>query len=232
MGANSAVQDAHNLAWKLAAVLRGQAADALLDSYEAERRPLALTLADLTTRRQAARFGDNPGDDELDDVLCILGQRYRSGAVIGAAHDGVFGDQVQQYARPGTRAPHLWLRSDGRRIGVHDLFSDAFVLLTGPAGAGWLDAARRVAASSGIPLRAYRVGPAGQAELTDIEASWLRRYQAGRGGAVLVRPDGYVAWRSSPNSTRNGPLPGHSSPRDDRAGLLAGVLHQILGTHG
>jgi 2-polyprenyl-6-methoxyphenol hydroxylase-like FAD-dependent oxidoreductase len=244
MGANSAVQDAHNLAWKLAAMLRGQAADALLDSYEAERRPLALTLADLTTRRQAARFGDNPGDDELDDTLCILGQRYRSGAVIGAAHEGVFGDQVQQHARPGTRAPHLWLRRDGPRhdpgdggtdgewFGVHDLFSAAFVLLTGPAGTGWLDAARTVAARAGIPLRAYRVGPAGQAELTDVEASWLRRYQAGQDDAVLIRPDGYVAWRSSPNSTRNGSFPGHSSPRDDRAGLLAGVLHQILGTNG
>ncbi|MDR8408249.1 FAD-dependent monooxygenase [Nonomuraea sp. 3-1Str] len=187
MGANSAVQDAHNLAWKLAAVLEGRASDALLDTYEAERRPVALELADLTVRSQAARFGPTPEEDPVDPVICILGQRYTSAAMIGPGPGPVFGDEVEPKARPGVRAPHLWLDRDGRRIGVHDLFHDAFTLLCGPGGEAWARAAQKV---DGV--RAHRVGPrATDAELTDVENRWAERY--GR-AAVLVRPDGYVAW--------------------------------------
>jgi len=82
MGANSAVQDANNLAWKLGAVRAGLAGDALLDTYEAERRPVALALADLTVRRQAARFSGGL-DDDIDDLVLTLGQRYRSAAILG-----------------------------------------------------------------------------------------------------------------------------------------------------
>ncbi|MCK2221504.1 FAD-dependent monooxygenase [Actinomadura sp. ATCC 31491] len=182
MGANSAVQDAHNLAWKLAAVLAGRASDALLDTYEAERRPVALELAELTVRSQAARFGPDPEDDPADPITCILGQRYASAAMIGEGPTPVFGDGVEQVARPGVRAPHLWLDRDGVRIGVHDLFHDAFTLLCGPGGEEWARAARKV---DGV--RAHLVG----AELGDVEHRWAERY--GR-DAVLVRPDGYVAW--------------------------------------
>ncbi|MEU8317759.1 FAD-dependent monooxygenase [Nonomuraea sp. NPDC048881] len=183
LGANSAVQDTHNLAWKLAAVLAGRASDALLDTYEAERRPVALELADLTVRSQAARFGPNPEDDPLDHVAAILGQRYRSSAVVGATHETVLGDPAAQGARPGTRAPHLWLDRDGERIGVHDLFHDAFVLLCGPGGADWARAA-------GPGVRVHRVG----GDVLDVENAWAERY--GDATAVLVRPDGYVAWRA------------------------------------
>jgi 2-polyprenyl-6-methoxyphenol hydroxylase-like FAD-dependent oxidoreductase len=221
MGANAAVQDAHNLAWKLAAVINGWAAGSLLDSYQAERRPVARALADITVRRQQARFGNNPDEDDVDDVLCTLGQRYRSVAVIGAEHDTVYGDSLELRATPGLRAPHLWLGQDGGRITVHDLCHDAFVLLTGSAGGAWMDAAGKVAASQPtIPLRAYRIGPAGaDADLTDIEGAWPQRYDLGRDGAVLVRPDGYVAWRCA-------------SPGADPAGLLSGALQQILGIAG
>ncbi|WP_260477509.1 FAD-dependent monooxygenase [Nonomuraea sp. WAC 01424] len=184
LGANSAVQDAHNLAWKLAAVLDGLAGDALLDTYEAERRPVALALADLTVRSQAARFGPDPEDDPLDHVLAVLGQRYRSSATAGAEHETVFGDAVAQHARPGTRAPHLWLDRDGTRIGVHDLFHDAFVLLCGPGGTDWAKAA-----PPGV--RVHQVG----GDLLDVEDAWAARY--GDAAAVLVRPDGYVAWRAA-----------------------------------
>ncbi|NUT09639.1 MAG: FAD-binding monooxygenase [Nonomuraea sp.] len=190
IGANSAVQDAHNLAWKLAAVLQGRASDALLDTYDAERRPVALALADLTVRSQAARFGPNPEDDPLDHVLAILGQRYRSSAVIGAEHESVFGDSVHQYARPGTRAPHLWLDRDGTRVGVHDLFHDAFVLLCGPEGDDWARAAEKTPG-----LRVHRIG----ADVLDVEDAWTDRYAGAP--AVLVRPDGYVAWRATGPAT-------------------------------
>jgi 2-polyprenyl-6-methoxyphenol hydroxylase-like FAD-dependent oxidoreductase len=218
MGANAAVQDAHNLAWKLAATINGWAADDLLDSYEAERRPVARALMDITVRRQQARFGDTPNEDDVDDVLCTFGQRYRSTAVIGAGHDTVYGDTLEQRATPGTRAPHLWLDLLGSRIAVHDLFHDAFVLLTGSAGTAWTDAVSTIASRTPIPLRAYRVGPASAGvELVDVDGSWRPRYDLGRDGAVLVRPDGYVAWRSA-------------SPTGDPVGLLTGVLHQVLGT--
>ncbi|MFI6850140.1 FAD-dependent monooxygenase [Kitasatospora sp. NBC_00085] len=216
LGANSAVQDAHNLAWKLAAVVKGQAGDALLDSYEAERRAVAVELADLTVRSQESRFGPTPQEDPLEPTLCILAQLYSSSATLGAEHTGVIGEQVEQRARPGSRAPHLWLDHEGRRIGVHDLFHDAFTLVTGPAGNEWTRAAAEAAAHTSVPVRAYRVGPASAgADLVDVEANWAARYRLGHGGAVLVRPDGYVAWRSEE-------LPA------DPAAALAGALREVL----
>ncbi|MEV0236681.1 FAD-dependent monooxygenase [Nonomuraea sp. NPDC050786] len=203
MGANAAVQDAHNLAWKLAGVLGGWAGAGLLDTYEPERRPVARTLAEITVRRQQARFSDQPYEDDVDDLVCALGQRY--------GHESVYGDRVVARAVPGARAPHLWLRHEGRRITVHDLFHDAFVLLTGADGAGWTEAADKCAAQLGVPLRAYRVGR----EVIDVDGAWEERYGAGRDGAVLVRPDGYVAWC--------GP-----APDADPEATLRGVLGRTL----
>lgn len=197
MGANAAVQDAHNLAWKLAGVINGWAGEGLLDSYEAERRPVAKALADITVRRQQARFGNDPNHDDVDDILCTFGQRYQSTAVLGAPHDTVYARTLENQAVPGTRAPHLWLDREETRIAVHDLFHDAFVVLTGSNGAAWRDAADQVARRSSVPLRGYRVGPVGDGvELVDVEDNWQARYQVEDNGAVLVRPDGYVAWRS------------------------------------
>ncbi|MGH3586764.1 MAG: FAD-dependent monooxygenase, partial [Pseudonocardia sp.] len=135
IGANTGVQDGHNLAWKLAAVVDGRAAPSLLDSYEQERRPVARTLADLTELRQARRSGHNPQDDEIDDLHWALGQRYTSAAVLGPPHESVFADELDLRGLPGTRAPHLWLEHDGERIAVHDLCARRFVLLpTGRRG--------------------------------------------------------------------------------------------------
>jgi putative polyketide hydroxylase len=218
MGANAAVQDAHNLAWKLAAVINGWAGEGLLDTYDAERRPVAEALADITVRRQQARFGDHPDGDDVDDVLCTLGQRYRSTAVLGAGHTTVYGAQLEQRALPGTRAPHLWLGSPGGVAPVHDLFHDAFVVLTGTTGTAWTAAARTIADQTSVPLRAYRVGPvSADVSLTDPEGNWESRYFTGNDGAVLVRPDGYVAWRSA-------------SPGSDPTARLSSALRQLLGT--
>lgn len=216
MGANAAVQDAHNLAWKLAATIKGWATETLLDTYEVERRPVARALADITVRRQQARFGDQPDEDDVDDVLCTLGQRYDSNAIIGAEHGRVYGDEMEQRAVPGARAPHLWLEANGAKITTHDLFHDSFVLLTGQDGAGWVEAAKRIVADSGFPLRAYRIGPAStDVELVDVEGTWEARYGIGRDGAALIRPDGYVAWR-------------HCSSAGVPTALLTEALHQIL----
>ncbi|MBV9847491.1 MAG: FAD-dependent monooxygenase [Kutzneria sp.] len=199
MGANSAIQDAHNLAWKLAAVIKGHADPSLLDSYEAERRPVARELAQLTVRRQESRFNnDEPYQDDVDDTICVLGQRYRSSAVLGAEHDSVFGKKLDLRARPGERAPHVWLDKDGTRLSVHDLCHDSFVLLTGSAGTPWTVAAEKVAERTSVPLRAHRVGPASApVDLVDVDGEWQTRFGLDADGAVLLRPDGYVAWRAS-----------------------------------
>ncbi|MBV9846760.1 MAG: FAD-dependent monooxygenase [Kutzneria sp.] len=212
MGANSAVQDAHNLAWKLAAVLNGQAGDGLLDSYEAERRPVALELSDLTVRRQRARARHGEDLDGVDDLVCLLGQRYRSVAVLGAEHGEVFDTTVPVMAQPGARAPHLWLEHDRTRVALHDLFNRTFVLLTDEAGEAWCAAA----AAMPVPVRAYRIGTS-DAELIDLDKAWPTRSGVREGGAVLVRSDGYVAWRSTDST-------------DNPQGTLAATLRHILDT--
>lgn len=216
MGANTGVQDAHNLAWKLAAVTSGAAQDRLLDSYESERRPVAVELTDLIVRRQQARFSSGEVSDDVDDQICTLGQRYRSQAILGADHDTVFAATLTAPAQPGDGAPHLWLDQDHRRISTHDLFYDVFVLLTGTTGGAWVDAAARLTEQRIVPLRAYRVAPAPQpAELIDTNGQWPARSGVGSDGAVLVRPDGYVAWIA------------HSTPADPHA-ALSHALRQIL----
>ena len=117
-GANTGIQDAHNLAWKLAAVVRGEAGPALLDTYHDERRPVGL----LTMEQALARWGSRVGEgvDEqsaplLDYAAVAFGYRYRSAAIIGAPADGARRLMpVELTGQPGTRAPHVWLERDGR----------------------------------------------------------------------------------------------------------------------
>ncbi|ADD45222.1 FAD-dependent monooxygenase [Stackebrandtia nassauensis] len=213
IGANTGVQDSYNLAWKLAAVSKGWAKPGLLDSYHPERHPLAEVLAELTEERQHNRIND-PENDKADDLLWNFGQRYLSGAMIGADHDSVFGDSLDLRGQPGTRAPHLWVEQDGQLISTHDLFSRGFVLFTGAGGGAWTDAATHVCETEGIPLIGYRVGA--EVELVDVDGAWPDRYRLGEDGAVLIRPDGYVAWR-------------HEGPAGEPREALSGALRTILG---
>ncbi len=201
LGANTGVQDAHNLAWKLAAVVNGWAGPALLDTYEAERRPIATTLAPLIERHQNARMTGAPEPtDGPDLVAMIFGQHYGTGEAIPADPSPI--------AAPGTRAPHLWLADGERRIGLHDLVNDAFLLVAGVGGAAWRGAAEK---QDDVPLRTYLIGE----DLVDTEGWWPRRYALGTDGAVLIRPDGYVAAR-------------FESCPDDPAGTLRAELDTIL----
>ncbi|HEY4022306.1 MAG TPA: FAD-dependent monooxygenase [Pseudonocardiaceae bacterium] len=201
MGANTGVQDAHNLAWKLAAVVNEWAGPGLLDSYEAERLPVAATLAPLIVRNQQARMsGAAEPADGPDFAAMIFGQRYGGGEVFPANPSAI--------ATPGARAPHLWLAKDGSRSGLHDLANDAFLLVTGPGGAIWRAAAEK---QPGLPLRTYLIGE----DFIDAEGWWAKRYALGRDGAVLIRPDGYVAARFEAGT-------------DDPAGALHAALDEIL----
>jgi 2-polyprenyl-6-methoxyphenol hydroxylase-like FAD-dependent oxidoreductase len=224
-GLNTGVQDAHNLAWKLAAVLQGQAGPALLDTYERERRPLgvAITEASLAnslsmgrlTRQTDAKL---PRPEFLNEQGLIFGASYESAAVIPDGTPRVrVADPVTEYvpsARPGGRAPHVWLERDGARISTIDLFGPPFVLLAGRRGGAWRDAATRLASPSRPALVAYTIG--GDDGLTDVDGTWQKLYAIDDAGAVLVRPDGHVAWRSRGGSA-------------DPAGTLQAALDGILG---
>src|SRR4029453_8675526 len=95
---------------------------------------------------------------------------------------------------PGTRAPHMVLERNGKRLCTCDLFGEHFVLLTGADGAAWRAAALQVANRLGIELVARRIGAGG--DLVDVDGRWPSAYGVSSTGAVLVRPDGLVSWRA------------------------------------
>ncbi|QWF85357.1 FAD-dependent oxidoreductase [Amycolatopsis sp. CA-230715] len=190
-GASTGIADAHNLAWKLTAVLRSHAGPALLDTYEAERRPVARTTLDHTLKvLQARGTGSAEDNAAVDDITMMFGYRYDSAAVQGSPAAGSVRDPRTATGEPGLRAPHVWLERAGNRFSTTELCTEFWALLVGPDG-DWT-AAEAVATELGIDLRTYRVG----AELRDPEDRFLASYGLTRTGASLVRPDGFVAWRA------------------------------------
>jgi 2-polyprenyl-6-methoxyphenol hydroxylase-like FAD-dependent oxidoreductase len=202
-GLNTGVQDVHNLAWKIAAVLRGKAEDALLDSYHDERQPLAVittgnSLANaLSMGRTERQSGVLPRREFLNEQGLIFGVSYESKAVVpDGTPPALVDDPVTEYlpsARPGNRAPHVWLQRGSERISTVDLIGPHFLLLAGANGESWRRAAQ-AAAPSWPPLVAHIVG--GDTEVSDPDDQWQAAYGVDADGAVLIRPDGYVAWRS------------------------------------
>jgi putative polyketide hydroxylase len=205
-GSNTGIQDAHNLAWKLAAVLGGWAGEGLLETYDAERRPVA----EATSARAAARSAEHshpgfapppgPAGGAQRGILNVaLGYRYPAGAVMGTdPASPVVPEKLALNGEPGSRAPHVWLRHQGRRISTLDLYERHPVLLCDADLPGdWHESAARLAEELAVPLTVYRVGAGPHADLTPEDGSdWLELHGLARGGAVLVRPDGFVAWRS------------------------------------
>ncbi|MEV8585920.1 FAD-dependent monooxygenase [Streptomyces sp. NPDC051180] len=207
-GSNTGIQDAHNLAWKLAAVLDGWAGPDLLATYDAERRPVAET----TSARASARSvehshpGYTPGpgaggpQGRKGGILNeVLGYRYPRGAVLGADPTmPVVTDGLRLTGETGSRAPHVWLDRDGTRVSTLDLYQRSLVLLSAEDGAGgWHAAAAGVGQELSVPLDAYRIGDGPDAELSPAsDTDWAEAHGVTPDGAVLVRPDGFVAWRS------------------------------------
>ena len=180
-GGNTGIQDAHNLAWKLAAVVKGEAGPELLDSYEAERLPLCELTVQQAYTRYATRVVPERGTDGVQppvpDIELEIGLVMRSAAIQREEDD----DGALHLApaaldgRPGTRAPHLVL-TDGRS--TLDLFGSQCVVLR-PAGDGVDDWA-----------------PPGTASHVIDAEPFAETYGLAAGGATLVRPDGVIAWRS------------------------------------
>jgi putative polyketide hydroxylase len=190
-GGNTGIHDAHNLAWKLALVLEGHARPALLASYESERKPVARFTVEQAFSRYVARTApwlqaSQKTDPLAHDFDIELGYLYGSG-------ERVHADPRTTLGVPGSRAPHVWLVRGGQRVSTIDL-TGHFLLLAGAAGGDWIRAARSAAAShGGLPLDAYCIGK----DLLDPGGTFNQAYGITPSGASLVRPDGFVAWRSA-----------------------------------
>jgi 2-polyprenyl-6-methoxyphenol hydroxylase-like FAD-dependent oxidoreductase len=194
-GANTGIDDADNLAWKLAAVVSGQSGPKLLDTYDAERRPIAwLRHQQIFARADYKAHLTTPVADVpvIDDDAMELGQLYRSAAVLGAGPDLPPALRPDQWAgQPGTRAPHVRILAGGAERSTLDLFQHGWVLLS--EDGQWAAAASHAAAETGVAVTFAHIGTdARPVEPTDFPAA----YGLEPGGAVLVRPDGYIAWRS------------------------------------
>jgi hypothetical protein len=215
----------HNAMWKLALCVRGLAGWSLLETYEHERREPAITTieqclqnhgnlarlaaayyypasSDLSAEeaeRASRRFGNHFGVE--------FGTVYRSAAVVddGTTPPDV-DDDYSDYApcaTPGCRAPHVWLGNESEPVSTLDLFGAGFTVLTGPDGGMWRKAAAVAVRELGVPIASYAIGDPG---LVDHTNAFFARYGIGRNGAVLVRPDGYVAWRNSTRPPDGAPL--------------------------
>ena len=259
LGLNTGIQDAHNLAWKLAAVLAGRAHDNLLDTYEAERRPVGKHNVDwamsaaahhqaildaiglghrvpqqrrasafsgyfesspigAATRARAAEILDtHRGGCQAHDAE--IGFAYEEGAVIPDGSQPPprtpLRDVYSPTTRPGHVLPHAWIERDGRRLSTHDLTgtSTSFTLLTGAKGTPWAKAATQVAEKFSVPIFTVAIGAG--AEYSDPDGRWTAVRQVTDEGAILVRPDNHVAWRS---------LRGEENPAEALGNAISRIL--------
>ncbi|MGH0037478.1 MAG: FAD-dependent monooxygenase [Myxococcota bacterium] len=246
MGLNTGVQDVHGLVWKLLAVEDGWAPPALLDTYEVERRPVARNNAEQshrnagkllqlpvalgtheepTTERMRATLDDPAGRRAVEEAIANqaehfdmlglqLGFAYPEGAV--APDDSPaprVANPVRDYeasSRAGARLPHAWLTRDGERISSLDLVrSDGFSLLSWREHDAWAEAVR---ANGSLPLAHVRIGE----DALEPDGHWADVCGLRPGGALLVRPDQHVAWRSVGRP-------------DDAPAALRSALARVLG---
>ena len=231
---NTGIQEVHNLTWKMAAVINGFADPELLETYATEREPEGKWVVDQSLRNllsampsaQPGGGGSAPAEggsvgpggrpESFNELGIIFGATYQSSAVIpDGSPEPHLSNPVTEYrptARPGNRVPHVWFLKDGQRVSTTDLLGPFMLLLTGEKGEPWYAAVKEIAMSLSI-LRALRVGQAG--DLVDEESSWPEAFAVEPDGAVLIRPDGYVSWRSRTKATE---------PRQE----LSSVLNRIL----
>ena len=262
LGLNSAIQDAHNVCWKIAAVLNEEASIDLLSSYEAERKPvvaqnvqrsLANAMNQVTIGRALGLEPDRDSEDnwaslnrlwservEDDDFRCEVARAIATQSMEFGQHNVEYGytytasdagivpdgsaepepiDPIRIYepsTRPGHPLPHAWLDSDaGLRLSTLDLVRPGkFLLIAGEEGHAWCEAARRVAKTFGMNLETVSVGHL-SGDYLDPRCRWLRQREIASDGALLVRPDRFIGWRS---------LGGSTDPEADLEGALEAIL--------
>jgi putative polyketide hydroxylase len=204
-GANTGIEDAHNLSWKLAAVLGDDSRPELLDTYDSERRPIAWLRHDqLFARADYKAFLDAPesAGPIIDDAAMELGQLYRSAALPGVSADLPAARRPDDWAgQPGTRAPHLWLDPTADRS-ILDDFGGDWVLVS--EDRAWQVAVERASAGLDIGVTFTHIG---ESVTTGGATHFRTAYGLGLGGAALIRPDGYIAWRvCTPPASRTAAL--------------------------
>jgi 2,4-dichlorophenol 6-monooxygenase len=261
LGSNTCVQDAYNIAWKLALVLSGRAHDNILDSYGQERQPVGKQIVDsaiqalynMTRLPEVLGFrpgqsqeegykaledlaSDEPGAEkrraELDEVVNLqnrrsnalgvqLGQRYSDSCAV--AYDGTpfpnyERDSTLYYeptTHPGAYLPHAWVEHEGRRLSTLDVLKyGSFGLIVGIGGGPFDRAAEVVSKEVGVEIPVYAIGY--RCPYDDVLREWSARSEISDRGALLVRPDRFIAWRS------------FSRPSDPTGALLSAVRH-VLG---
>jgi 2,4-dichlorophenol 6-monooxygenase len=246
LGLNSGVADAQNLAWKLALVVAGHADEAILDTYERERKLVAERNAQVSLDNAfrlidvwvALEVTDDPvaSQRRIDEILATPEGRAAVSAAIDnqaehfdqlgiqlgtlyeATSGGVFGDgtsppmpenPVRTYVpstSPGARLPHVMVEAEGQQVSTLDLVEPGkFLLLT--SSRQWADQAGHMRG----PLSVLLVGR----DVHDPSRAWESIAATGPDGALLIRPDQHVAWRTT------------TAPRDG-AGALEGVLSILL----
>jgi 2-polyprenyl-6-methoxyphenol hydroxylase-like FAD-dependent oxidoreductase len=210
LGMNTGIQEAVDVAWKLAAVLNGWGGDQLLDSYFADRQPVAIRnneeatanfkkLVELPSgaaidqdgengdalRARAQNVIENGGyNEEYEQEGITVGYRYDTSPICiddGSGFPALTIVEYEQSARPGARAPHIWL-GEGRS--TLDLFGTGCTLLRLGPGAPEAPGLTAAAAACGMPLAVEHVAIEDAAEIYDC-------------ALCLVRPDGHVAWRGN-----------------------------------
>src|SRR5262245_43526101 len=183
LGVNTGLQGMHNAMWKLAWFVLGRAGWPLVETYQTERRAVALRITSqslqnsinvarinaaaatgaqgvLTAEQivtESRRYGNHLGVE--------FGSVYQSGAVIpdGTQPPSV-ADSYSDYlpsATPGARTPHVWLGQPEAWLSTLDLFGSAFTLLAGPEGGAWCSVAAEIANELGVPIDCYRIGAPG-----------------------------------------------------------------------
>lgn len=215
LGVNTGLQGMHNAMWKLAWFVRGRAGWPLVETYQTERRAVAEEITGQSLQNsfnvQRINMAAASGSESMltpEQVVTAsrrygnhlgveFGVVYESRAVTGDGTvpptvDDSYSDYIPS-ATPGARAPHVWLGDEEDPLSTLDLFGSALTLLAGPDGEAWCAAAAQVERDLGVPIDRYRVGAPGLRDRGGFSAACA----IGPDGAVLVRPDGHVAWRGA-----------------------------------
>ncbi|CAI7611390.1 unnamed protein product [Penicillium pancosmium] len=243
LGSNTCIQDAFNLAWKVAYVHQGRASPSLLSTYSIERQPVGHSI--ITRANQAYRdhfhvweaLGMFPVDlsarqeilEELESETVEGSKRRRAlhAAIKHTSHEfhglgiemnqyydsrGIYtADEPSPYAPPaedmvlyherttypGCRLPHAWLNKATPRdpISTIDIAGHgAFTLLSGIGGGPWKKAAEIVAEELKVPIQVHFIGF--RQDWEDVYYEWESLRGVEESGAVLVRPDRFIAWRA------------------------------------
>jgi hypothetical protein len=209
-GATTGIADVHNLAWKIAAGMKGQATQSLLGTYDAERVPIGHQVSE-----ESGGAADERGLFKWSTTAIVglllrmprlggYGFTYTSQAVnredttpllwrimrVAPTLSYILGTGGDA----GNRAPHIWVEHEGRRVSTLELFGKGFVLIAGADGTRWLEATAKAASSLNVDITAFRAGPS--CELVARKGEWESWTGISTTGAVLIRPDGFVTWRS------------------------------------